>query len=419
MVSSVELTKSSDEFGSLVAMFPLDNEDVSTFFVEKWGRLGVSKSLYELGKIYYDKSDLINAEKYFKSSIDYLEMPKDAFSLFKILGFLIRIASERLEQKKGEEYIKQATALIQEISQANIPLGAEYFYNVGIMENYCGNFDKAGKNYRITYEKSQDGDAALFTKCILSLAINSYNKGEYESALESMKELKEVLKKNKKFYVLGAMHFYSARIYIKLNRHKEALKSFSLANQVLQGKKCWNLHGYILLGKGMAYKQMDNYAQAMVFFNLAKESSDKAVFKRLLKLVKAEVDEVQDASVDICLDRERRVVIEKTLGRIDFKHRFILLEILFLLANNRKKFFSKEKLAYHIWKEEYHPLIHDKLIYTSISRLRKLIDPVGATSEKSKYIIREKDGYSFNPNVKVRFSSENYSIGNVDISSPL
>ena len=419
MVDTVELAKNSNNYGPLLAMSPFRDEDVASFLKEKRGRLGVSKSLYELGKLYYDKSDLVNAEKHFEDSLKYLKTPDDAFSMFKVLGFLIRIASEKLEKEKGEEYIVRASLLIQEMTQSGALLGAEYFYNVGIVENYRGNFDEAGVNYKMAYDKSKEVEPALFAKCILSLAINLYNKGEYQSALDHINELEEVLKKNKKFYVLGAMHFYAARIYMKLNQHENALKNFSQANQILHGKKCWNLYGYILLGKGIIHKHMDNYKQAMIFFNLARESADQSIFKRLLKLIGEEVEEVQDASVDIWLDRDRRVIVEKSLGKIDFKHRFILLEILFLLANNRKEFFSKEQMVSYIWKEEYNPLIHDKLIYTSISRLRKLIEPTERSSQKRKYIIRGKDGYSFNANVKVRFHSEDSAIGNVDISSPL
>ena len=72
-------------------------------------------------------------------------------------------------------------------------------------------------------------------------------------------------------------------------------------------------------------------------------------------------------------------------------------------------------------------LIHDKLIYTSVSRLRKLIEPKcdeGKKESKRKYILRGKDGYTFNPLAKIRFymeqkTSSYKSIGNVDLSSPI
>ena len=116
--------------------------------------------------------------------------------------------------------------------------------------------------------------------------------------------------------------------------------------------------------------------------------------------------------------------IFNALGVIDFKHRFVLLEILFLLAKNCGEYFDKDKLAKSIWKDEYNPLIHDKLIYTSVSRLRKLIEPKDNSETKRKYIIRGKDGYTFNPTVKIRFQMENRlspgkAIANVDISSPV
>ena len=134
-----------------------------------------------------------------------------------------------------------------------------------------------------------------------------------------------------------------------------------------------------------------------------------------------EVDDVNDSSVDLYLDRHNRVIHEKSLGVIDFKHRFVLLEILFLLAQTPGTYYNKDDLAKMIWKDEYNPLIHDKLIYTSISRLRKLIEPKGI---KRQYILRGKDGYTFNPRVNARFHKENEvvkqkNIGNIEISSPV
>ena len=79
--------------------------------------------------------------------------------------------------------------------------------------------------------------------------------------------------------------------------------------------------------------------------------------------------------MDIYLDRKNRTVREKTLGVIDFKHRFVLLDILFLLAESPGVYYEKDKLTDIIWGNKYNPLIHDKLIYTSICRLRKLIEP--------------------------------------------
>lgn len=205
-----------------------------------------------------------------------------------------------------------------------------------------------------------------------------------------------------------------------MGKYTEATENYDLAISLLQQKNCWNLFGYILLGKGIVLKKMGEFNQALTFFNLGLNSINHD-YGRLRESFKNQVADVNDSSVDLYLDRHNRVIHEKSLGTIDFKHRFVLLEILFLLAKNPGSSFNKEDLAKSIWKDEYNPLIHDKLIYTSISRLRKLIEPKGGNR---KYILRGKDGYTFNPRVNARFHKEDDSaskkiIGNIDISSPV
>ena len=149
--------------------------------------------------------------------------------------------------------------------------------------------------------------------------------------------------------------------------------------------------------------------------------ADPKCFRRLHKKLDEEIMDVNDNSIDLYLDKNNRKVVEKTIGVINFKHRFVLLEILFLLAKTRQ-YFDKEALAKSIWGDEYNPLIHDKLIYTSVSRLRKLIEPKSG-EVKRKYIIRGKDGYTFNPQAKwfqtKELNDDNLSISSTDISSPI
>lgn len=384
----------------------------------------MGQGAYALAKQYYDKADLSKAEQYFLAALEQTERPRDNYSIFKILGFLIRIASEKLEDEKAEGFIRQASQLIDETSESLPTLSAEYFYNVGIVKNYEGNFDQAKENYLICYRKSkEENEPELLAKCLLALAINGYNRKSFNEALEYIEKLGQLLKIIKKAYLAGAMHMFTAKIYLEIGRISEAQEHFSQANHILQDKKCWNLYGYILLGKGMAHKLEGDYSKSIMLYHLGLETCDPNVFKRLAKLFTREIEDVNDSSVDIYLDRANRKVKEKTLGTIDFKHRFVLLEILFLLAKNPGEYFDKEHLAKNIWMDEYNPLIHDKLIYTSVSRLRKLIEPK-IEGSKRKYIIRGKDGYTFNPEVRIRFHKESKLvservIGNVELSSPV
>jgi tetratricopeptide (TPR) repeat protein len=293
-----------------------------------------------------------------------------------------------------------------------------------VVKNYSGSFEDAKINFEIAYKKaSEENEPELLSKCLLSLATNAYYRKNFDLSLRFLDQLNDLLKIIKKFYLSGAMYSYYAKISTETNEHDKAINYFKLANEYLQSKKCWNLYGYILYGKANALKRAGHFEVALNMFNLAQESIDVKVFKRLNHLIEAEIEDVNDSTVDLYLDRTNRKIVEKSIGTIDFKHRFVLLEILFLLSKNPGTYFDKEQLAKMIWKDEYNPLIHDKLIYTSVSRLRKLIEPDDADT-KRKYIIRGKDGYTFNPLAKIRFHMEakstiDRSIGNVDLSSPV
>ncbi len=384
----------------------------------------IGKSYYQLGKVYYDKADLDRAEDAFTKALTFADPIVDGFSVLKTYGFLIRLASEKLEDAKAQKYIGESEKLVEVLSRSLPTLTSEFFYNQGVVKNYSGNFEEAKSNFELAYKKStEENEPELLSKCLLSLATNAFYRKDTELSLRYLDQLNDLLKIIKKFYLTGAMYTYYAKIFVELNENEKALNYYKLANEYLQNKKCWNLYGYILFGKATALKKAGNFESALNMFHLAQESIDTAVFKRLNRLIEAEIEDVNDSTVDLYLDRTNRKIVERSLGTIDFKHRFVLLEILFLLSKNPGTYFDKEQLARMIWKDEYNPLIHDKLIYTSVSRLRKLIEPEDADS-KRKYIIRGKDGYTFNPLAKIRFHMEvktntERSIGNVDLSSPV
>ena len=419
MENDLELDRTDPSFALLQIDSEKNQEDSSLSSRE------VGKAHYRLAKIHYDKSDLDLAEQYFLSAYKVAERPGDTYTMFKILGFLLRIASEKLEDDKAQRYILQAENLVEELPRMLGSLNAEYFYNVGIVKNYRGHFQEAKDNFLIAYKKSkEENEPELLAKCLLSLVTNCFSTKDFEGAKENLQQLEQLLRIIRKTYLSGSMYMISGKIYLELGNYEKAIEYFQLANKCLQDKKCWNLYGYILLGRGNVYKRRGEFEKALTFYELALESTDQHTFRRLTKLVKKEIHDVNDSSVDLYLDRTNRKLKERYLGTIDFKHRFVLLEILFLLAKNAGTYFDKDNLAKAIWKDEYNPLIHDKLIYTSVSRLRKLIEPKNDKNEKRKYIIRGKDGYTFNPSAKIRFHLENKinvekSIANVELSSPV
>jgi tetratricopeptide (TPR) repeat protein len=377
---------------------------------------------YRLAKIFYDKADFEKAEEHFREALSRTELPQDAFAIFKIYGFLIRIYSESLNEKEANKYIQLSSDLLDQTVSILPTLNGEYFYNAAVVNTYRGDFSEAQKNFNQAYRKAQvENEPELMAKSLYAMATNAYQMKTFQEALTYLNQLNELLNILKKGYLTGSMHLLWGNVLRELGQYAESLPQYDLAMKLLHSKRCWNMHNYVLLNKGVALKKMGEFSKALMLFGLAQNSLDDEYFKRLQQLISVEVEDVNDSSVDLYLDRHNRVIHEKTLGVIDFKHRFVLLEILFLLAQTPGTYYNKEDLAKMIWKDEYNPLIHDKLIYTSISRLRKLIEPKGV---KRQYILRGKDGYTFNPRVNARFHKENEvvkqkNIANIEISSPV
>jgi len=376
---------------------------------------------YRLAKVYYDKADFLTAENYFLAALEKTIYPRDVFAQFKCYGFLIRIYSELLDTENANKYITLAESLIEKYSKDSGSLTSEFFYNYGMVDTYKGDFEKSLINFELAYQKAQvENEPSTLSKSLYALANANFHLGKLDDSLMFLGQLKELLHILKKDYLKGSMHMLYGHLLSRKGDNKKASESFDLAIKLLQEKNCWNLFGYILLGKGIVAKNAGEYQQAMNTFNLALNATNSN-YKKLKQRLNDEISDVNDSSVDLYLDRHNRMIFEKSLGSIDFKHRFVLLEILFLLAKNPGESYNKDDLARSIWKDEYNPLIHDKLIYTSISRLRKLIEPKG---ENRKYILRGKDGYTFNPRVNARFhkDDESYSnrlMGSIDISSPV
>lgn len=385
----------------------------------------IGRSYYQLAKIHYDKADFKESEKLFKESLKYAHYPRDIFSAFKTYGFLIRIASESLNDSSANDYINTCIELFEKWESSLGSLNSHYFFSRGVLYNYQGKFDHAKDLLLKALDRSkQENEPEVLSKSIYTLASIEYHQKNPLKALEYLNELFEILQIVEKSYLRGSMNMLYAQVHTSLNNLNEAMTYYLKASKYFQKKKSWNQIGYTLLGNGNISKKSGHFEKSMFYYRLALELSDSESFKRLTKIVKEEIDDLNDSNVDIYLDRSNRKILEKSLGIVNFKHRFVLLEILFLLAKNPGHYYDKHELAETIWKENYNPLIHDKLIYTSVSRLRKLIEPKNAKGEKRKYLIRGKDGYSFNPEAKIRFNMEPrqvsaHTIANIEITDPV
>ncbi len=385
----------------------------------------VGRSFYQLAKVHYDKADLKKAEELFLKSLSYSVLPRDFFFVFKTYGFLIRIASERLDGARAQEIIADCQILFDKYETKLGSLNAEYFLSLGVLYNYKGKIEESLHILEKTKELAKKENAPeVLAKALYSLSSIYFHQKLTDKALETLGELKQLLQIINKAYLRGSMNLLYGQVYSALNDFTMAAFYYKKANFYFQVKRSWNQYGYILLGRANVHKKNGKVNDAMALYENSLEFCEQGDFRRLKTILKKEMEELNESNIDIYLDRSNRKVYEKTLGMINFKHRFVLLEILFLLVQNPGDYYDKEILSKEIWKEEYNPLIHDKLIYTSISRLRKLIEPKNDNGEKRKYLIRGKDGYAFNPDVKISFHMnikkvESEMIANIEISDPV
>lgn len=376
---------------------------------------------YLLGKSYYDKADLGLAEESFLRCLQVSkhESPT-ATSLFKVYGFLIRIYLELEQTEEAQVYIVRAQDLLQQVSESLDHLTAMYFYNEGLVKTYGGHYEEARQSFTVAMQKAQEeNNPDTIANCLFALAQNSLGANDWDKMAIYLGQLAELLSIITRPYLRGNLNLLYGKYYTHKGDFTKAKSYLKGALSHFHKKKCWNMDGYIMMALGEVSRSEGRFSEATIYYDIA-QTYAKGEFRRLATILSGEIADVNNANVDVYLDYNNRTVQEKSLGRIDFRHRFVLLEILFLLARNPGKSYDKEVLAQEIWKNEYNPLIHDKLIYTSISRLRKLIEPKNGA--KRKYIVRSRDGYVFNPRVKVRFQhdyTQRSFTGYIDVGSPV
>lgn len=371
---------------------------------------------YRSGKTFYDLGELQMAEEYFLKAKDVIAPINNApdiqqlksenlFLHLKILGFLIRISIEAMYKHLTDRYIQESDRVLSTAGRLKLFQSPEYFYYLGQTQMFKKDFLESIENLNLCVKKSIElNDNDSLAKAYYSLSLTYYAQGNYQSCLQNlflMKKIPGILGP----YLRGVIHLQLANVYINTHCIREALAEVKYVRLAFQGRPCWNLLPYIFLIEGQIYKSMEQYSRSLYIFNLGLDLLNRKYYQRSYMLFKKEMELLQNSSVDMYIYRTNRLVKEKILGDIDFKHRFVILEILYLLVSSPGRSFSKAELAKLIWKNEYSPRIHDQLVYTSVSRLRKLLAP-NENDEQRLYILRNQDGYTINTALNIRIVKE-------------
>lgn len=377
-------------------------------------------ALFELGQLYLEKCDFPNA-------LDCFEKVKTEalqFHLydnyFRAIACLLRIHAERLDFGKYD-------SLLREVLQVGSSLTGykryepKIHYKQGIAANYRRNFDDARLHFnqakallevlmRDETLSAKDREDVirdlLSSRYALAMLEKDQNNPAFALKLADglMKELEDYRHGEKALEhvhlndIEASVAILQGHCLRDLGDPQKALDRYWAAHGILKVYRNWSHYYYVLLGLGRAYQALGNQERSQIFFDLISD----AVGSLELNALKRALERVSKTGVDnrnrLLVDRERKVIIESKIGEVHFERRFVLLEIFYLLAAQPGKVFSKEDLVDKIWRESYNPMIHDSKVYTSISRLRKLIEP---DFKRPVYILNERDGYAFNAAVQL------------------
>ena len=375
-------------------------------------------SLLDLANLYFEKCD-------FRNSVECLEKVKvEALQFhlyenyFKSVSTLLRIHAERLELEKIQSLVREVMQVGDSLEDFS-RFTAKIEYNQAIYYSYAREFAKARDHFensetaaRVEFgrEGASEKDRAEAARDILYASFGqasvASSQGRLLEALERLDILDGMFARYQEFpqEILRTEHLEASILVARGNIQRElgdypkALDAFWKAHGRLKAQRVWSYYYYVLLGLGRIYLAMEDASRASIFFDLVSDAVTNLELHSLREILERENLKVKNSACRLVVDRERKVVVEKEKGEVHFERRFILLEILYLLASEPGKIFTKDMLVDKIWKESYNPMIHDSKVYTSISRLRKLIEP---DFKRPRYILNERDGYSFNPAIQI------------------
>lgn len=360
------------------------------------------EKLLEIGKLYCDRGDyglaLPNLQEAAKSFLE----QKNFNSYLKTLQHVIRIHAEREEHEKITQIKEHLHDLV---IREGIELSSKIYYVLGLCSSLKGQPDNAVEYLKKALElgvKANNHEDMCYA--ILGLSICYRQQKKYEEALKEIYNLNIFLQLLNLPELKAAAANSNARILMDLKKYDQALDILWSAYEEVKNTKQLSVALVILENIGTVLYELGQKDAAKIYLNLAAKSIDPENNKLLLKRIDKYLNDINqnsNVSSDLVFDLDNHAIIERSLGRIDFKNQFILLDLLKLFISNQGKIFSKEYLVEHVWKQNYDPEVHDNKIYVTIKRLRKMIEP---DYDKPKYIFRAKNGYYLNKSAKVEMN---------------
>ncbi|KYG66541.1 hypothetical protein AZI86_05715 [Bdellovibrio bacteriovorus] len=359
--------------------------------------------VFELGKLYADRGEFGLAVEQLTEASKTSFAEKNFSQYLKCINLLLRIYAER---EQFEEINLTKEKLQDLVLNEGFELNSKTYYTLAVCASYKGQVEIAmdycqkALAIALASDNKEDICHAIFG---LAMCYSHPSVGRLADALKEIYNLEVFFQVYKMPDLQASCLFLNADILKQMKKYDEAIEVLWKAYDAIKVTRNVVMSNYLMGSMADAYFEIGDKDMARTYISLAQRSIDGENQRRLARMARALTEKIggeTQSNFDLIFDESNHSVVEKKLGRIDFKNQFILLDLLRLFVQNQGQIYSKEYLVENVWKQPYDPAIHDNKIYVTIKRLRKLIEP---DYEKPKYIFRAKNGYYMNKAARVHF----------------
>ncbi|MNJ91229.1 DNA-binding transcriptional activator CadC [compost metagenome] len=361
---------------------------------------------FEIGKLYCDRGEFEPAIENLRAASEGFFAERKFSQYLKCMNLMLRISAER-EQPEDINATKEK--LQDLVLKEGFELNSKTYYTLAVCAIYKDQNDTAldylQKALALALATDQKEDIC---NAILGLA-TVYSKpsvNRYADALKEIYNLEVFFQVYNFPEIKVAALLLNGIILSQMKKYEESAEVLWRAYDAVRETRNVVTAAYLMIQMCDVYYEMGDKDMARVYLTMAQKSIDSKNNVRLARVAAfyaGKIGAENQSSYDLVFDEENHAVVEKKLGRIDFKNQFILLDLLRLFVRNQGTVYSKEFLVENVWKQPYDPAVHDNKIYVTIKRLRKLIEP---DYEKPKYIFRAKNGYYMNKAARIQFGQQ-------------
>lgn len=383
----------------------------------EWGS-GPTAARFQSALFAYHRGDYLRALVEFEKLGERLYRAGDRGRFVECSIFVLRLLAEQEDFKK----VEKIEARLQEIeslrksrasagsagaaAEVSPKLWSRLQYVLGICQVYRGDQHEAAMDrFRQSIQEAINcEERAALAWPLYGAATVLYARERYEDALRELEKLKTLLSCCPVSEIESSAHLLHALILRNQGRLESALQSTWTAFESLRDQPHLGLYLHTLVTLGTIFTLKNEPQTARLYLDLAKRSLKREEFPRIARILDEALATTGHANqdFDLKLNLGSGCLQEIRKGEIRFDGQFILRDLLRVFMSKSLEqpgaTLTKEDLVREVWGESYRPQSHDNKIYVNIKRLRRLIEPDDGSTE---YILRGKQGYYLNPNLKI------------------